>query len=103
MPGPVPARCTFPDDFVQDALDTVGRRAISVRDMQRCRLVLLLHEQPGVRNEDAAKAVGLSPRQVQRWRSRWANGDFSIDERCGRGRKPAFSPVGSSVDPSDGV
>jgi hypothetical protein len=29
-------------------------------------------------NEDAAKAVGLSLRQVQRWRSRWAAGDFSI-------------------------
>ena len=103
MPGPMPFRCTFPDDFVQDALDTVRRRTVAVRDVQRFRLVLLLHEQPDLRNEEAAEAVGLSPRQVQRWRSRWVSGDFSIDELCGRGRKPAFSPSGSSIDPSDGV
>ena len=103
MPGPVPARCTFPDDFVQDALDTVGRRTAAVQVVQRYCLVLLLHEQPNLRNEDAAEVVGLSPRQVQRWRRRWASGDFSIDDRSGRGRKAAFSPIGSSVDPCDGV
>ena len=103
MPGPVPARCTFPDDFVQDALDTVRRRTAAVQVVQRYRLVLLLHELPSLRNEEAADIVGLSPRQVQRWRSRWASGDFSIDDRSGRGRKAAFSPAGSSVDPCDGV
>ena len=103
MPGPVPARCTFPDDFVQDALDTVRRRTAAVQVVQRFRLVLLLHEQPSLRNEDAAEAVGLSPRQVQRWRSRWASGDFCIEDQPGRGRKPAFSPSGPSVDPGDGV
>ena len=103
MPGPVPARCTFPDDFVQDALDTVRRRTAAVQVVQRYRLVRLLHEQPGLRNEDAAEKVGLSPRQVQRWRRRWSSGDFSIDDRSGRGRKAAFSPSGSSVDPCHGV
>jgi transposase len=65
--------------------------------------VLLLHEEPGLRNEDAAEVIGLSQRQVQRWRGRWANGDFSIADLPGRGRKPAFSPSGSSVDPCPGV
>ena len=103
MPGPQPARCNFPDDFVQDALDIVRRRTVAVQVIQRYCLVLLLHERPSLRNEEAADLVGLSPRQVQRWRSRWASGDFSIDDRSGRGRKPAFSPAGSSVDPCDGV
>jgi hypothetical protein len=40
---------------------------------------------------------------VQRWRSRWAAGDFSIEDHSGRGRKAAFSPSGSSVDPSHGL
>jgi hypothetical protein len=44
MPGPVPARCTFPDDFLQDALDTVRRRTVAVQVVQRCRLVLLFQE-----------------------------------------------------------
>jgi hypothetical protein len=99
----MPARCTFPDDFVQDALDTVRRRTAAVQVVQRYYLVLLLHEQPNLRNEDAAEAVGLSPRQVQRWRRRWASGDFSIDDLHGRGCKPAFSPSGSSAGPCHGV
>ena len=103
MPGPMPARCTFPDDFVQDALDTVRRRTAAVQVVQRFRLVLLLHEQPRLPNEDAAETVGLSARQVQRWRSRWASGDYSVEDQPGRGRKPAFSPSGSSVDPCPGV
>jgi hypothetical protein len=103
MPGPSPAPCTFPDDFVQVALDTVRRRTVAVQVVQRFRLALLLHEQPEMTNDQAAKEVGLSARQVQRWRSRWAAGDFSIDDQPGRGRKPVFSPSGSSVDPSDGV
>ena len=103
MPGPSPAPCTFPDDFVQVALDTVRRRTVAVQVVQRFRLALLLHEQPDMKNDQAAKEVGLSARQVQRWRSRWAAGDFSIEDQAGRGRKPVFSPSGSSVDPSDGV
>ena len=103
MPGPVPTRCTFPDDFVQDALETVRRRTAPVQVVQRYRLVLLLHERPSLRNEDAAETVGLSLRQVQRWRSRWAAGDFSIDDLSGRGRKPAFSPSGPSVDSRHGL
>jgi hypothetical protein len=103
MPGPSPVSCTFPDDFVQAALDTVRRRTVLVQVAQRFRLVLLLHEQPDMKNDKAAKEVGLSARQVQRWRSRWAAGDFSIEDQPGRGRKPVFSPSRSSVDPGDGV
>ena len=103
MPGPQPARCNFPDNFVQEALDTVRRRTAAVQVVQRFRLALLLHEQRALRNEDAAHAVGLSLRQVQRWRSRWAAGDFAIEDHPGRGRKPAFSPAGPSVDPRHGV
>ena len=103
MPGPVAVRCNFPDEFLQDAMDTVRQRTAAVGAVQRFRLALLLHERPGVRNEDAAEVVGLSPRQVQRWRSRWASDDFSSEDQPGRGRKPAFSPSGSSVDPCHGV
>ena len=103
MPGPSPALCTFPDDFVQEARETVSRRTVAVQTVQRFRLVLLLHERPSLGTDLVAKEVGLSARQVQRWRSRWASGDFSIDDHPGRGRKAAFSPAGSSVDPSDGL
>ena len=103
MPGRSRTVCTFPDDFVQEALDTVHRRTVAVQAVQRFRLVLLLCEQPSVGNHEAARQIGLSARQVQRWRSRWAAGDFSIEDYRGRGRKATFSPAGSGVASSDGL
>ena len=58
MPGPRPALCTFPDDFLQVALDTVSRRTVAIPTVQRFSLVLLFHEQPSLGNEEAAEAVG---------------------------------------------
>ena len=103
MPGPVPARCTFPLDFLQEARDTVRRRTASVQEVQRYRLALMLDERPDLGSEEAGEVVGLSLRQVQRWRSRWAGGDFSVEDHSGRGRKPAFSPSGSGLGSRDGV
>ena len=74
MPGPMSAICNFPDSFLQAARDTVRRRTVSVQAVQRFRLVLLLHEQPSLGSDEAALQVGLSVRQAQRWRSRWALG-----------------------------
>jgi hypothetical protein len=103
MPGRRPALCTFPDDFVQEALGTVRRRTAAVQVVQRFRLVLLLYKQPSMGNDEAARQVGLSARQVQRWRSRWAAGDFSIQDYPGRGRKATFPSTGSSVGSSHGL
>jgi Homeodomain-like domain len=94
MRGPKPTPCTFPDDFLQEARNAIRRRTIAVRDAQRFHLVRLLHERPALTHDDAARCVGLSARQVQRWRQRWAAGTFDIRDRSGRGRKAAFSPVG---------
>ena len=81
IPGPRPTLfCTFPEDFLQVALDTVCRRTVAVQTVQHFRLVLFLHKQPSPRNDEAATAVGLSARQVQRRRSRWVDGDFSVGD-----------------------
>ena len=103
MRGPQPKRCTFPEDFLQAGRNIVRRRTATVRDVQRFRLVLLLHEQPDISHDEAADIVGLSARQVQRWRCRWAAGDFSIEDEKGRGRKPTFSPSGLRSSASDGL
>jgi len=103
MPGPKPALCNFPDDFLQAAIDTIHRRTVSVQDVQRYRLALLFHEQPLIASDTAAVLVGMSARQVQRWRSRWAGGDFSIEDHPGRGRKASFSPSGPRLDSGDGL
>jgi len=74
----------------------VRRRTVLVRDAQRYRLALLIHEQPTIRNAEAGHRVGFSERQVRRWRQRWAAGDFTVEDHEGRGRKATFSPDGSS-------
>ena len=103
MRGPSPTACTFPQAFLQEARATVNRRTASVQAVQRFRLALLLHQQPTLGNDAAAVHVGLSSRQVQRWRQRWSAGDFSIEDRAGRGRKPVFSPTGPCLGPGPGL
>lgn len=101
--GPKPTPCTFPEDFLQEARVAIRRRTVAVQTAQRFRLVLLLHEHPDLSHDDAARIVGLSSRQVQRWRQRWAAGEFDIKDREGRGRRPVFSPAGSRSGPGHGL
>ena len=103
MPGPRPALCTFPDAFLQQARRMVRRRTVAVQTVQRFQLVLLLHEHPCIANDEAANVIGMSARQIQRWRRRWASGDFSITDLPGRGRKAMFSALGSCPGPGDGL
>jgi hypothetical protein len=91
MPGPSPTCCNFPEAFLQEARKIVRQRTAPVQDVQRFRLALLLHDRPDISSEAASAIVDLSARQVQRWRSRWARGDYSIDDLEGRGRKASFS------------
>ena len=103
MRGPRPIPCIFPEYFLQEARETVRRRTAAVQDVQRSRLVLVLHAHSDWGPEEAAQLVGLSARQVQRWRRRWVAGDFSIEDETGRGRKPTFSPAGPRPRASDGL
>jgi hypothetical protein len=95
MPGPAPSRCPrFSGAFLQHASDTLRRKTAPHCLVQRARLALLLHRSPHLAHEEAGEAVGLSGRQVRRWRQRWVAGDFSLADLPGRGRKVGFSPPG---------
>jgi hypothetical protein len=97
MAGPQSAfRPQFPDDFLGEARAVVRQKTAPHQSVQRCRLALLLHENPELGQEEAGRQVGLSGRQVLRWRQRWTAGDFSVADTPGRGRKAAFSPSRSS-------
>src|SRR5262245_47730583 len=93
MRGPLPSyRPEFPSTFLEQAEEIARPRTVTYQLWQRATLVLLLHHQPLVSNLDAAQRIQLHPRSVQRWRRRWAAGDFSLEDQPGRGRKAAFSP-----------
>jgi hypothetical protein len=95
MSGPLSACCPrFPDGFLAQARATLRRKTAPQQAVQRCRLVLLLQENPHLSQQETGRRVGLSGRQVLRWRQRWSAGDFSVADSPGRGRKAAFSPPG---------
>jgi Homeodomain-like domain len=95
MPGPVSPFCpSFPEDFLDRARRAIRCGTTEHRLVQRFQLALLLDLQPLLPNETAGARVGLSGRQVRRWRQRWAAGDFGVDDLPGRGRKARFSPPG---------
>lgn len=97
MRGPLPSyRPEFPTTFLEQAEQIVRQRTVPYQRRQRAALVLLLRQQPQVSNSEAAALVQLHLRSVQRWRRRWATGDFSLEDEPGRGRKAAFSPPGPS-------
>jgi hypothetical protein len=102
MPGPAPNfQPTFPSEFVSEAEEVVCQRTAAYRRWQRAMLVLLLHEDPKMSNVDAGAAIGLSDQAVRMWRRRWDSGDFSLEDKPGRGRKPGFSPLGTVVGESN--
>ena len=101
MPGHPSLLCpVFPEEFLQCARIAVRRKTASYQTVQRYQLALLLHEHPHLGQEEAGQRVGLSGRQVRRWRQRWAGGDFSVADVGGRGRKAIFSPTGARVGQS---
>ena len=95
MRGPLPShRPGFPSTFLEEAETIARQRTVPYQLRQRASLVLLLSHQSLVSNIEAAKQVQLHPCAVQRWRRRWAQGDFSLADKPGRGRKADFSPSG---------
>ena len=104
MAGPQPIfRPAFPQGFLEEARAEVRRKTASHRSVQRSQLALLVHEHPDWNQERLGRHVGLSGRQVHRWRKRWAAGDFSLEDDAGRGRKADFSPSGSCIGQGPGL
>ena len=93
MPGPSPFyRPTFPDEFLAEARRVAAARTAASHLRQRAPLVLLLHEHPALSNVAAAARLGLHPNSIRLWRQRWAQGQCTLADAPGRGRKPVFSP-----------
>ena len=104
MAGPHPIYCPmFPEEFLEKARAEVRRKTAFHRSVQRSRLALLVYEHPDWDQEQLGRQVGLSRRQVHRWRKRWAAGNFSLEDDTGRGCKATFSPSGSRIGQGPGL
>lgn len=104
MRGPLPSyRPEFPAPFLAQAEKLAQQRTAPYQLRQRALLILLLSQQPLVSNIEAAERVQLHLRSVQRWRCRWAQGDFCLEDKPGRGRKAGFSPPGPRAGQGGGL
>lgn len=98
MPGPSPLhQPDFPEDFLRQARALLKRRTVPFHLRQRASLVCLLCDSPDLPHEIAARHCQLQAITVRKWRKRWADGEFVLEDRSGRGRKPAFSPGGTGL------
>jgi len=59
-------------------------------EVQRARLVLLLHERPDLRSPEAARRLGQSTNWVRQWRRRWATEGFTLQDASRAGRRSPF-------------
>jgi hypothetical protein len=89
--GPPPTyQPRFSEAEVAQARALVDRRQAPHGHVQRARLALLLHEQPGLRSPEAARRLGQSTSWVRQWRQCWATEGFTLLEGPHQGRCSPF-------------
>ena len=66
-------------------------QAIPHSEVQRARLVLMLHEQPNLHSPEAARRLGQSTSWVCKWRRRWVEQGFSLADAPRPGRLQQFA------------
>ncbi len=84
---------TFTTEQLEEARQIVTLRHAPYVQVQRAKLVLRLDKEPQVTNQDLAALIGAHRNTVSKWRSRWANGDFHLDDEPRSGRPPEFTPT----------
>jgi hypothetical protein len=95
MPGPAPAhRPAFTPEQLAACERLVRQHNAPQLQVARAKLALLLHDDPAVDHATAARRLGKHPNWVRAWRRAWAHEGFRLADKPGRGRKPAFPPLG---------
>jgi transposase len=64
----------------------------------RAKLAEIVHENPHLAIPQAAEQLGMSQRWVRKWRKRWTQEGFSLEDRPRSGRPPTFSPEAGHGD-----
>jgi len=83
---------TFADEEIQKAREICRRRNAPHVQVRRAQLALFLHEHPGAFSSEAASALGMHEQTVRKWRKRWAQVGFTLQDDPRSGRPRRFSP-----------
>jgi DDE superfamily endonuclease/homeodomain-containing protein len=89
--GPPPTyQPRFSEAEIAQARSWACSQALPHAEVQRARLVLLLHEQPDMRSPQAARRLGQSAAWVCKWRRRWVEQGFRLQDAPRPGRPSQF-------------
>lgn len=93
MPWPKPVhRVPLTEEQIALAQKVARQHSAPHRQVLRARLTLVLAEEPEVPHPEAAARTGLDYNTVYKWRRRWAEQGWSLDDAPRSGRPPSFSP-----------
>lgn len=85
---------TFTDDEISAAYELVRRRNAPHAKVVRAQVAILLFEDSELHSTDIARRVRIHAKTVRKWRKRWAQEGFSLDDKPRSGRPRSFSPDG---------
>ena len=96
MSGPQPQyQPRFTQAQIDQAQKLIRQRNAPHTKVQRAKMVLALAEAPSLSHQKLADAAGVSHPTAQKWRKRWVEEGFSLDDHQRSGRPPDFSPNAS--------
>ena len=93
MPLPKPVhQPQFTEAQLAEARRLAAKRSAPLRTVQRARLTLALAAHPEQSHEQIAAHCGLDRDTVYKWRRRWAQQEWSLEDAPRSGRPRTFSP-----------
>ena len=95
MSRPLAYHPSFTLEEVEQARRVARQTHAAAVQVQRARLAVLLAEHPTISSIGAAQRLHLHVQTVYKWRKRWAQEGFSLEDRPRSGRPQRFSPSGA--------
>jgi hypothetical protein len=93
MPGPKPTHCPqFTETQLARARVLAVQYSAPFCQVVRARLTLLLEATPEISHGEAAGRLGVDEDTVYKWRRRWAEDGWSLEDRPRAGRPRGFPP-----------
>ena len=93
----------FTEAQLAEARRMVAKATAPQRSVRRARLALVLAAAPQLQHAEAAAQAGVSLQMVRKWRRRWSEVGWSLEDAPRSGRPPVFSPAGRDPGQSSGV
>jgi transposase len=84
---------TFSDEDIQKVRELCRRHSAPHTQVQRAKVALLLIENPGIHSAEVARRLAMHEQTVRKWRKRWTQRGFQLEDDPRPGRPRRFSPV----------